>query len=110
MRDGPRAFPRCGGARPHGRAARGSMLNCSAPAGDVPSGEAMTNPLPNVTLELLQDLVAIGYLIQAETNNHAKVTRAITRFQRHAQRSHRMPQPDAGGTFSHAIDGICDAA
>jgi hypothetical protein len=86
------------------------MLDCPVSSGEVPSGEAMTNPLPNVTLELLQDLVAIGYLTQADTNNHPKVTRAIARFQRHAQRSYRMPQPDAGGTFRHAIDGICDAA
>jgi hypothetical protein len=70
----------------------------------------MTSALPNVAIELLQDLVTIGYLAQADTNNHSKVTRAIARFQRHAQRSYRMPQPDAGGTFRHAIDGICDAA
>lgn len=69
----------------------------------------MTNPTPLIALELLQDLVTIGYLAQADTNNHAKVTRAIQRFQRHAARAYRMPQPDAAPTLKHAVDGICDA-
>jgi hypothetical protein len=70
----------------------------------------MTNPLPVIAAELLRDLVTIGYLAQADIANHAKVTRAITRFQRHAARKYRMPQPDVAPTFVHAADGICDEA
>jgi hypothetical protein len=71
-------------------------------------GGGMTNPSAVVALELLPDLVTLGYLGRADMQNHAKVTRAIKRFQRHAARPYRMPQPDIAPTFTHAADGVCD--
>ena len=70
----------------------------------------MTNPTPIFAAELLVDLVTLGYLAKGDMKVHAKVTRAIKRFQRHAARSYRMPQPDVAPTFVHAADGICDEA
>jgi hypothetical protein len=57
-------------------------------------------------------LVTTGYLGAGDVADVAKVTRAITRFQRHAARGYRVPQPDAGGgdLFGGKATGICDAA
>ena len=71
----------------------------------------VASPVSPVALgELLLDLVTLGYLAATDTNNHPKITRAITRFQRHAARTYRMPQPDVAPTFLHPADGICDQA
>jgi hypothetical protein len=70
----------------------------------------MTNPLPAIAIELIQDLVTLGYLAPAGTQDHAKIKRAVTRFQRHAQRPYRMPQPDVAPIFKHKVDGVCDAS
>ena len=71
----------------------------------------MTIPIVGVVAaELIQDLIALGYLVQRDGNNHARVTRAITRFQRHAARPYRMPGPDVAPTFVQAANGICDEA
>jgi hypothetical protein len=63
-----------------------------------------------IALEALQALVATNYLAKADTKDHAKVVRAIKRFQRHAARPYRMPQPDTAPTFNHAADGVLDDA
>jgi hypothetical protein len=63
-----------------------------------------------IAAELTQELITLGYLAHADVANHAKVARAITRFQRHAARRYRMPGPDVSPTFVHAANGVCDAA
>jgi hypothetical protein len=63
-----------------------------------------------IAIEAVQALVATNYLAKEDVQNHAKIARAITRFQRHAARSYRMPQPDTAPTFNHAADGVLDEA
>jgi hypothetical protein len=64
-----------------------------------------------VSVGLIQALAGIGYLLPEDGMNHARVTRAIKRFQRHAARSYRMPQPDAAGVdlFRGPATGTCDS-
>ncbi len=50
--------------------------------------------------DITDSLVTIGYLQAADAKNPKKVSRAILRFQRHAARAYRMPQPDARGAAS----------
>lgn len=61
-----------------------------------------------------QSLVTIGYLQAADAQNITRVTRAVLRFQRHAARAYRMPQPDAaradiyGGKINGALDQLTE--
>lgn len=59
------------------------------------------------TAEIAADLVKLGYLDQGRASAAANVTRAILRFQRHAARAYRMPQPDAaaGDRYKGPVDG-----
>jgi hypothetical protein len=52
--------------------------------------------------DVLKKLVTIGYLGSSSGKLDGTATRAVTRFQRHAARTYRMPQPDesAGGVFT----------
>jgi hypothetical protein len=63
-----------------------------------------------ISSDVVQALVAIGYLQAGDAQNTKKVTRAVTRFQRHAARPYRMPQPDAGGAdlYGGQANGNCD--
>lgn len=63
-----------------------------------------------VSVALIQALASIGYLLPEDAMNHARVARAIKRFQRHAARPYRLPQPDASGAdlFRGTATGICD--
>jgi len=57
----------------------------------------------------VQALVTIGYLQAADAANPKRVSRAIQRFQRHAARAYRMPQPDVGpGSFTGRPTGAMD--
>jgi len=60
---------------------------------------------------LIQALMTLGYLSPEDGMDHARVVRAIKRFQRHAARPYRMPQPDAAGheLFHGHPTGVCDA-
>jgi hypothetical protein len=61
--------------------------------------------------ELHTDLKALGYLPETATGRTYDRTtvRAVLRFQRHAARTYRMPQPDAGGDcFKGLPTGTCD--
>ena len=60
--------------------------------------------------EIARSLVTLGYLNAVDVASAVKVTRAVTRFQRHAARKYRMPQPDAGGgeLFAGRINGESD--
>src|SRR5688572_19815449 len=63
--------------------------------------------------QLQADLVVLGYLTGKPDGGYGEgTTRAVLRFQRHAARPYRMPQPDAGGAalFTGAATGVCDAA
>jgi hypothetical protein len=74
----------------------------------------MSSPGPDtsaiIAIEAMQALVATNYLAKEDVQVHAKVTRAIKRFQRHAARAYRKPQPDAAPTFTRAANGILDEA
>jgi peptidoglycan hydrolase-like protein with peptidoglycan-binding domain len=63
-------------------------------------------------IQLQTDLIALGYLGgKADGGYGPGTTRALLRFQRHAARRYRMPQPDAAAaeTFQGVADGTCDA-
>ena len=63
--------------------------------------------------QLQTDLIALGYLSGHADGGYGHGTeRAIKRFQRHAARRYRMPQPDVASTETYPGDetGICDAA
>jgi hypothetical protein len=64
----------------------------------------------SIVAEALQALVATHYLSNTDLQDRAKVIRALTRFQRHAARPYRMPQPDAAPTFKHPANGTLDQA
>lgn len=74
---------------------------------------AKSQPRPSMSTQtttntqVAGDLVALGYLNQAQVGAAASVTRAILRFQRHAARAYRMPQPDAadGERYKGPVDG-----
>jgi hypothetical protein len=59
-------------------------------------------------LEVQQMLMKLGYLSQGQALTPADIARAVVRFQRHAARPYRMPQPDlpAGGVFAGPADGV----
>lgn len=63
-----------------------------------------------ISSEMIQALVTIGYLQAIDVQNPKRVSRAVLRFQRHAARAYRMPQPDAGGAdlFGGQANGVCD--
>jgi hypothetical protein len=50
----------------------------------------------------VQALVTIGYLQADDLGNPKRVSRAILRFQRHAARAYRMPQPDVSRSCGSA--------
>jgi peptidoglycan hydrolase-like protein with peptidoglycan-binding domain len=63
--------------------------------------------------QLQADLIALGYLTGTADGGYGPgTTRAVLRFQRHAARAYRMPQPDAGGgdLYTGAATGTCDHA
>lgn len=64
-------------------------------------------------IQLQTDLVTLGYLSGKPDGGYGPgTTRAVLRFQRHAARPYRMPQPDAPATaiFKGAASGTCDEA
>jgi hypothetical protein len=65
-----------------------------------------------MTPKLEQGLITIGYLAAGDRHDPRKIGRAVTRFQRHAARTYRMPEPDASSAecFQGSINGICDDA
>ena len=63
-----------------------------------------------VAVEATQALPATNYLAPSDVNDHAKVTRAIKRCQRHAAHSYRMPQPDTAPSFTGRANGVLDQA
>jgi len=65
-----------------------------------------------MTLELEQGLVTLGYLAKGDHHDPQTIRRAVTRFQRHAARTYRMPQPDVSTSecFRGPINGTCDDA
>lgn len=93
------------------------------PGKDMPldaAGAAVYKKSQNVPHEyikqLQEDLIALGYLPDAEGSRNGgfgpQTARAVTRFQRHAARVYRMPQPDIKPeeAFTGGASGECDYA
>jgi len=67
--------------------------------------------LKHHVVQLQSDLISLGYLSGHPDGSYGPGTaRAVRRFQRHAARAYRMPQPDVGDSeqFGGEETGVCD--
>jgi len=90
--------------------------DCSIDQVGAKKYKAAANVPGDYVVQLQKHLAALGYLPnKAEyQDGHfgGSTARAVLRFQRHAARKYRMPQPDAADAelFKGAADGVCDSA
>lgn len=91
------------------------LTNGSVDQTGAAKAKRQANSPKQYVVELQTDLAKLGYLkTENVTGVYGKETeRAVTRFQRHARRTYRMPGPadvDASQVFKGEVTGICDVA
>ena len=93
----------------------GDVLLMAAAVADFAPAEAQAGKkdasLKHHVVQLQTDLIALGYLSGHADGSYGPGTaRAVRRFQRHAARAYRVPQPDVGDSerFDGMETGVCD--